>query len=184
MTAAVSVDTAGFGAPGRSRRLAAVLLVYILAVSGFAFARAGSAENIGRVGESAAAIGMVAPLFASTVALMVFVVRNARLRIDDSGVSWGFGILAFRVPLRRIRSCRLYSDAVALMVRPGFTWYVCARDYVPFPDVVAALARAGLPLEREAGPTPLRARLQSYGTAIDLLLIVDAIGVTLLFLTA
>jgi hypothetical protein len=125
---------------------------------------------------------MVVPLFAASVAILVLAVRSARLSVDEHGVSWGFGGLGIFVRRDRIVTCRVYADAVAVVQRRGFTWYLCARDYAPFTAVVAAVTRARLPATVENGPTPLRARLQSYGTAVDLLLVLDALGVTCAFL--
>jgi hypothetical protein len=136
-----------------------------------------------RVGEAAAAFGMVVPLFCITVALVVLGVRLAGLSIDDGGVSWGVAFLAFRLRARNIEHCRVYRDAVAVTRRGRrFTWFVCARDYGPFPEVLAAFRSTRLPLEEDGGAAPLAARLQSYGTAVDLLLVLDALVVTAMFL--
>jgi hypothetical protein len=117
------------------------------------------------------------------VALVILTVRMAGLTVDDSGVSWGVGLFAFRMRGPRIESCRLYRDAVAVTRRGRrFTWFVCARDYGPFPEVVDAFRRSRLPLVEDGGPAPLAARLQSYGLAIDCLLVIAAIAVTGVFI--
>jgi hypothetical protein len=183
VTAVDRVAPKSFHAPRGSRRLAAAASLYILAVGAVTFLRAGSAENVMQNGETAAALGMVLPLFCGAVALVILAVRAAALSIDDSGVSWGVGPLAFRLRARAIETCRHHADAVAVVRRGGrFTWYVCARDYQPFPEVVAAFRRARLPATEDGGPAPLAARLQSYGVAVDLLIVVDALAVTALFL--
>ena len=172
-----------FGASQRSRRLAVIAFVYTLVIGGIVFVRSGRPDTIIREGEAAAAVGMIVPLFCTTVALVVLGVRMAGLTVDDGGVSWGMGLIAFRLRAPAIESCRLYRDAVAVTRRGRrFTWYVCARDYGPFPEVVGAFRRSRLPLVEDGGPAPLAARLQSYGLAIDFLLVIDALAVTAVFL--
>jgi hypothetical protein len=127
---------------------------------------------------------MVAALFGATIAALVLVVRLAALSVDDLGVSWGFGALAFRMRAGAIAACRVYRDAIAVQPSRGrrFTWYLCARDYGPFDELVAAFRRAGLPVTDDGGRTPFRARLQSYGTPMDVLLLLDIVGITGAFL--
>ena len=183
MTAVVHVEPRTFRAPRRSRRLAVATFIYVAAVGAVTFVRSGSAEHIMYAGETAAALGMVLPLFCATVAFVIFAVRLAALAVDDGGVSWGIGFLAFRMRAAVVSGCRIYRDAVAVTRRGRrFTWYVCARDYTPFAEVVAAFRRSRLPLEEDGGPAPLAARLQSYGLAVDLLLVLDALIVTAVFL--
>jgi hypothetical protein len=180
MTAIDTVAGAGFRAPRRSRVLAAVGFIVVAALTAATFARAGSAAHVYAVGEAAAAFAMVAALFAGLIALLVLVVRLAALGVDDGGVSWGYPALSFLMPAARIRCCRVYRDSVAVEGR--FTWYLCARDYGPFPDLVAALRRTRLPVVDNGGRTPFRARLQSYGTALDTLLVLDILASTALAL--
>lgn len=183
MTAVVHIPPRTFGAPPRSRRLAIATFIYVSIVGAITFVRSGRTENIIRAGEAAAAFGMVLPLFCATVAFVIFAVRLAGLAVDDAGVSWGIGFLAFRMRAAAVSGCRIYRDAVAVTRRGRrFTWYVCARDYAPFPEVVAAFRRTHLPLEEDGGPAPFAARLQSYGLAVDLLLVLDALIVTFAFL--
>jgi hypothetical protein len=183
VTAVVHVPPRTFVAPRRSRRLAIATFIYVAAAGAVTFVRSGSPDYIGRAGEAAAAFGMVVPLFCATVAFVIFAVRLAALGVDDGGVSWGIGFFAFRMRAAAVVGCRIYRDAVAVTRRGRrFTWYVCARDYSPFPEVVAAFRRTRLPLEEDGGPAPLAARLQSYGLAVDLLLLLDAVAVSLAFL--
>jgi len=183
MTAVVHIPPRTFGAPRASRRLAIAVFIYVTIVGAITFIRSGRPAYILHAGETAAAVGMVLPLFCATVAFVIFAVRLAGLGVDDGGVSWGIGFLAFRMRAAAVSSCRIYRDAVAV-TRSGrrFTWYICARDYAPFPEVVAAFRRTRMPLEEDGGPAPLAARLQSYGLAVDLLLVLDAAIVTLAFL--
>jgi len=185
VTAVDRIEPRTFGASPGARRLAVIAFLYTLGVGGVVFVRSGRPDFIIREGESAAALGMIVPLFCITVALVVLGVRLAALTVDDSGVSWGMGLLAFRLRVAVIESCRVYRDAVAVTRRGRrFTWYVCARDYGPFPEVLAAFRRSRLPCLEDGGAAPLAARLQSYGLAIDFLLVVDALAVTAVFVAA
>ncbi len=185
MTAVDRVPARTFGASRRSRRLSIVVCAYIVGVGIVTFARAGSMDNVIRVGESAAALAMVVATFCVTISLVVVFVRAAALTVDDAGVSWGYGLVAFRLRAAAIQTCRVYRDAVAVVRRGGrFTWYVCARDYTPFADVLAAFRRSHLPLSEDGGRAPLAARLQSYGLAIDLILVADALLVSFVFLAS
>jgi hypothetical protein len=70
----------------------------------------------------------------------------------------------------------VYRDAVAVVQRRGSTWFVSGHDWDLFDRVPGALRRAGLPAESHDRRAPLRARMQSYGTVLDLLLVADALA--------
>lgn len=70
----------------------------------------------------------------------------------------------------------IYKDAVAVRQRRGSTWFVSGRDWDLFERVPSALRRAGLPLKSHTRRAPFRARLQSYGMVLDLLLVSDAVA--------
>jgi hypothetical protein len=59
---------------------------------------------------------------------------------------------------------------VALEARRGSWWFLAARDWERFDALVRQLRRAALPLTEHERTAPLRARLQSYGRALDLML--------------
>jgi hypothetical protein len=60
---------------------------------------------------------------------------------------------------------------VALEARRGSWWFLAARDWDRFDAIVRQLRRAELPLTDHDRTAPLRARLQSYGRFLDLLLV-------------
>jgi hypothetical protein len=68
--------------------------------------------------------------------------------------------------------------------RRGFTsWYLGRRDWHPFADLCAEVRRSGLPYEAKARRAPILALLQSYGITLDLLLLIDIIGISLMLVT-
>jgi hypothetical protein len=81
--------------------------------------------------------------------------------------------------LRRIQVARLHPNAVVLaQVRTGFVWCLSGRDWAPFADVLRAFRKSGLPVEEHPEPAPLRARMQAYGLALDLILVANVLLVT------
>jgi hypothetical protein len=60
---------------------------------------------------------------------------------------------------------------VALEARRGSWWFLAARDWDRFEALVRQLRRSELPLLDHDRAAPLRARLQSYGRFLDLLLL-------------
>jgi hypothetical protein len=119
---------------------------------------------------------MAISLMCASVAGVGHAVRRARLRIDADGVRWGWNDFGFRAARDDIVGIDVYQDAVAFQQRRKSTWYVSARDWDHFERVPTALRRAGLPIEVHARRAPLGARLQSYGTVLDLLLVADALA--------
>lgn len=184
MTAAVTRAGGRYGAPRGARLRAGVGLVYVGLLAGATLARSATVENILRSGIEAAARAVVFSGVLIVFVLLVIAVRTARLGIDEDGVSWGWGDLSFTVKKDRIRVCRIYSDAAAVVMRRGSTWYLTSRDYTPFPEVVLALRRVGFPVEEHTRRAPLRARLQAYGVALDILLGLSALGATFIYLVA
>jgi hypothetical protein len=78
---------------------------------------------------------------------------------------------------------RLHPNAVVLaQKRTGFVWCLSGRDWAPFPQVLAAFRKAGLPVEEHAEGAPIRARMQAYGLALDLILVANVLLVTLCWL--
>lgn len=116
-------------------------------------------------------------LMCASVAAVGYAIRRARLRIDADGVRWGWSDLGFRVTRDELVSVDVYRDAIAVVQRRGSTWFVSARDWDRFERLPGALRRAGLPAAlRGDRRAPFRARMQSYGTVLDILLLVDAIA--------
>lgn len=119
-----------------------------------------------------------APVLFIGIGTLGYAVRSARLRVDIDGVRWGWGFYGFRMSNERITATLVYDDAIAFKSRRGSTWYVAARDWHRFEGVARALQKANMVYERKRGKAPLRARLQSFGIALDLLLVADAFGAT------
>jgi hypothetical protein len=126
----------------------------------------------------------VAPMVCLSVAAVGYAVRRARLRIDTDGVRWGWRSVGFRMRRDRMARVRVYADAVAITPRRGSTWYLCRRDWARFERVDSALESAGIALVRRDQRAPLGARLQSYGLALDILLVANAVAVSFALLVA
>jgi hypothetical protein len=123
-------------------------------------------------------------LMCASVAGVGYAVRRARLRIDADGVRWGWSEIGFRVTRDQMGAIELYRDAVAVVQRRGSTWYVSGRDWDLFERVPGALRRAGLSVDVRDRRAPLGARLQSYGTVLDVLLVADALAAVLALVVA
>jgi len=111
------------------------------------------------------------PIAFAAFALLGLAIRRARLSVTRDGVRWGWSGFGFHQEAGRIRCAHIYQDGVALEVRRGSWWFLAARDWDRFDALVRQLRRAGLPLADHDGAAPLRARLQGYGRALDLLLV-------------
>jgi hypothetical protein len=172
------LGTTGFRAPRRSRIWAKLATAYIIGMGSLLFTRSLRPEAIAVMGEAAAAIGMMLPLVALSLGLLALAVRSARLRIDEDGVHWGWGTIGFTMAAAKIRTVRVHKDAIALVPKRGFPWYLAARDWQPFPDVARAFSGKGMSVERHEGRAPLAARLQGYGSFLDLLLVLAVLLVT------
>ncbi|MBT8492628.1 MAG: hypothetical protein KJO07_06175 [Deltaproteobacteria bacterium] len=166
-----------FRARGRSRKLAAVGFVYVLGVSAVAFALV--ARHPYRAGSQ---IGLIIPLMCVSFAGLGLAVRRARLSVDGTGIRWGWPSLGFRMDPSRVRSLKVYQDAVAVEPKRGSLWYLSARDWDRFDELARSLRRAGLEFERIDRRAPLRSRLQSYGGVLDALIVGSALVATLMAL--
>ena len=185
MTAVVTVEGGHIRAPRGARIRAGLGLVYIWTLAAFTLARAMSFRYIIQQGEGAAARAVVASATCAVLAALVAVIREARVSVDEDGVRWGWsGGVGFRLARRRIATALVYEDAVALKLGRGSTWYLSGRDYTPYRELVAALKRNGMPVVDAGRRAPLRARLQAYGVALDILLVVAILAVTATFLVA
>lgn len=168
-----------FRAPLGARRLASAALIYVGVTATFAMLQ-GVAVARATPFTDRAAIGVVLPVFCGLVAFIAWGVRIGRLQVDADGVAWGVGGLRFRMRGDRILVARLYRDAVAVVPRygTGMPWYLSARDWTPWTEVARAFRRSGLPLEVHDRRAPLIAKLQGYGLALDLILVLNALIAT------
>jgi hypothetical protein len=163
-------------APARSRRHAWVALLYVSLLMAVAY-RDGARHHLFLAEDSFA---LLMPFFFWSVAVVGWAVRLGRLRVDAGGVRWGFAFAGFRMHRDRIAKARIYRDAITLHSHRSPTpWTLLARDWERWEDVVRALGRLGVPVERLDRQSPLLARLQGYGRALDLLLVLNSIGATL-----
>lgn len=183
MTAAVTVEGGAFRSPRAARARAYIGGATAVILGGVTLARSASVANVVNVGIETAARNVVASGAIIAIALLVVAVRSASLSVDDDGVGWGFGALSFRVPRGKLRVCRLYANALAVVSRRG-TWYILARDYAPFERIGEALRRAGLPVEDHPRRAPIGAWLQGYGFALDILLFASVAAAIFVFALA
>ncbi len=164
---------AEFGAPQRKQILAKRVLWLVLvcgSATSILAARHPHRDN--------AHVLFLAPLFILSVAVLGWLVRSARIRVDDGGVhwgwNWGWSQLGFRMDRKRIRWIRIYTNAIALKPRRGSIWYLAARDWDGYERLADVFAATPLPVVQLSKPAPWWARLQSYGAVLDGLLILDA----------
>jgi hypothetical protein len=126
----------------------------------------------------------VAPMVCLSVAAVGYAVRRARLRIDGDGIRWGWRVAGVRVRRDRMARVSAYADAVSIRVRRGATWHLCRRDWSRFENMAGALEAAGIAVTRSRERAPLGVRLQSHGLALDVLLVVNALVVSVALLVA
>lgn len=156
---------ATFRAPRRARRLAHFALTFTLifgALTWWGVAR----HPYGR----GASTLVVLPVSMVIMALLGVAVRRATVFIGRDGVRWGWRSFGVRQDVERIVEVRLYKDGATLWSKRGH-WFLAARDWDRFEALARALSAAGLPVTRYPGNAPIRQRLQSYGRALDGLLI-------------
>jgi hypothetical protein len=168
-----------FRAPRRARQLASLALGLVGALSLWSFLQ-GMARWRQTPLATEAALSLILPCFFASVAFVGWAVRMGRLRIDADGVRWGFARLGFRMRLGDLRVARLYRDAVALVPRRGFAWYLSGRDWESWPLVPAAFRRAAIPVEAHDRRAPFLARMQGYGLTLDVILVLDIVAAVLL----
>lgn len=160
-----------FVARRRSRRLAGRVLLLVLITSGVSGVLA-----VRRVhGRNTEPI-LVVSLVCASIAGVGYAVRRARLRVDGDGVRWGWSEIGFRVRRDEMSAIDLYRDGVAVRQRRGSTWFLAGGDWERFERMPGALRRARLPAAVQERRAPMRARLQGYGTVLDVLLVADALA--------
>jgi hypothetical protein len=114
---------------------------------------------------------VVLPVAFLACTLLGAAVRRARVTVTRDGVRWGWQAFGFHQEAARIATAHVYRDGVALEARRGSWWFIAARDWDRFDALVRQLRRSSLPITDHAGNAPLRARLQSYGLFLDLLIL-------------
>jgi hypothetical protein len=160
---------ATFRAPRRARRLAycSLLLTFLFgALTWWGVSR----HPYGRHASTL----VILPFTMFLLSVLGVAVRRASVFIGKGGVRWGWRSLAVRQDAERIFEVRLYADGATLRSRRGH-WFLAARDWERFETMARALTAAGLPVTTYPGNAPLRHRLQSYGRALDALLILAAL---------
>jgi len=162
----VGTPLGSFHAPRRARRLAAaaVAISAVLGVLTWYFV----SRHPWRRG---ATLQITLPLALLAVALLGLAVRSAALAVTRDGVRWGWSVLGFHQEAARLACAHVYRDGIALEARRGSWWFLAARDWDRFDLLVRQLHRSELPLAEHDRRAPLRARLQSYGRFLDLLLL-------------
>jgi hypothetical protein len=175
----VGTPLATFLAPARARRIASFALVTVIALGAVTWVLV--ARHPFHRGASSQ---VVLPVAFAAFAGLGFLVRRARVAITRDGVRWGWTAFGFHQPASRIAVAHIYADGIALEARRGSWWFIAARDWDRFDALVRHLRRAELPVRDHPGKAPLRARLQSYGRFLDLLLLGSVIGAAAVVLWA
>ena len=168
-----------FHAPHRARRLARICLIVVVVLGAITWALV--ARHPFR---SSASTQVVLPIAFAAFAGLGALVRRARVAITRDGVRWGWTAFGFHQPAARIAVAHVYDDGITLEARRGSWWFIAARDWDRFDALVRQLRRAELPIRDHTGNAPLRARLQSYGRFLDLLVLGSALGAAVVLLWA
>jgi hypothetical protein len=168
-----------FRAPGRARRGAAIATIAVIVLGAITWALVARHPY-----RASASTQVVLPIAFAAFAGLGLLVRRARVAVTRDGVRWGWTAFGFHQPAARIATAHVYTDGIALEARRGSWWFIAARDWERFDALVRQLRRAELPLHDHAGTAPLRARLQSYGRFLDLLLLGSVIGAVAVMLWA
>jgi hypothetical protein len=155
-----------FRAPARARRLAGVALVVAAGLGILTWYLV--SRHPWRRGSS---VQITLPVAFAALALLGLAVRYARVSVTRDGVRWGWASFGFHQRAGGIKRAHVYRDGVALEAKRGAWWFLAARDWERFDVLVRQLRRTELALEDHDRTAPLRARLQSYGRFLDLLLI-------------
>jgi hypothetical protein len=168
-----------FTAPHRARRVAWISLVVVVVLGAITWVLVSRHPY-----RRSASTQVVLPVAFAAFATLGFVVRRARVAITRDGVRWGWTAFGFHQPASRITTAHVYRDGVALEARRGSWWFIAARDWDRFDVLVRQLRRAELPVRDHPGRAPLRARLQSYGRFLDVLLVGSVFGAAAVLLWA
>ncbi|HEU4728762.1 MAG TPA: hypothetical protein VFT22_12750 [Kofleriaceae bacterium] len=173
----VGTPLATFHAPRRARRASALSLATVVVLGAITWALVARHPY-----HRSASTQVVLPIAFAAFAGVGHVVRRARVAVTRDGVRWGWTAFGFHQPASRITTAHIYADGIALEARRGSWWFIAARDWERFDALVRHVRRAELPTRDHDGRAPLRARLQSYGRFLDLLLVGSVMGgVTVMF---
>jgi hypothetical protein len=167
----VGTSLATFLAPPRARRGSAIALFIVVVLGAITWALVARHPY-----HRSASTQVVMPIAFAAFAGLGFVVRRARVAITRDGLRWGWTSFGFHQPAARLTVAHIYQDGVALEAKRGSWWFIARRDWDRFDVLVRQLRRAELPTRDHARKAPLRARLQSYGRFLDLLLLGSVIG--------
>lgn len=168
-----------FHAPPRARRLAAISLILVVVLGAITWVLVSRHPY-----RRSASTQVVLPIAFAAFTGLGFVVRRARVAITRDGVRWGWTSFGFHQPAARITTVHVYRDGIALEARRGSWWFIAARDWDRFEALVRQLRRAELPLRDHDRKAPLRARLQSYGRFLDVLVVGSMLGAAAVLLWA
>jgi hypothetical protein len=166
-----------FRAPQRARRLAALAIVVVIGFGALAWYLA--LQHPWRRGTSTQ---LVLPIALTAFAMIGLAVRSARLAVSRDGVRWGWTSLGFTQQASRVVRASVYRDGITLESKRGSWWFLAARDWDRFDALVRQLRRTDMAIAEHPIKAPYRARLQSYGRFLDLMLIssiVASIGLAL-----
>lgn len=156
---------ATFRAPRRALRLAYFALVFTFVFGALTWYGV-SRHPYGRQASTL----VVLPVSMLFIALLGVAVRRATVFVGRDGVRWGWRAFGVRQDVERIIEVRLYDDGATLRNKRGH-WFLSARDWDRFEALTRALTTAGLPVTPYPGKAPIRHRMQSYGRALDGLLV-------------
>lgn len=159
---------ATFRAPRRARRLAYFSLLLTIVFGGLTWLGV-SRHPYGRFASTL----VVIPVSMVLLSLIGVAIRRATVFVGRDGVRWGWRGFGVRQEAERIVEVRLYNDGATLRSRRGH-WFLAARDWDRFEALSRALVAAGLPVTPYPRNAPWRHRVQSYGRALDGLLILAA----------
>lgn len=155
-----------FHAPPRSRRLAWATIVVVIGFGALTWYLA--LQHPWRHGTSKQ---LVLPIAFVALALLGIAVRSARLAVSRDGVRWGWTSLGFTQQASRVVRASIYRDGITLESKRGTWWFLAARDWERFDALVRQLRRTDMAIQEHAIKAPYRARMQSYGKFLDVLMV-------------
>ncbi len=160
-----------FHAPRSARRLAFFAVVIVIGFGLLTWYLA--LQHPYRKGTSGQ---LVLPIAFAAFASIGIAVRHARLAVSRDSVRWGWTSLGFTQQASRVIRASVYRDGVTLESKRGTWWFLAARDWERFDALVRQLRRTDITIAEHDGNAPYRARMQSYGRFLDLLLVGMSLG--------
>ncbi len=168
-----------FRAPRRARRLAYVTIVFVIGFGALTWYLA--LQHPWRSGTSKQ---LVLPIALASFSLIGIAVRSARLAVSRDGVRWGWSGLGFTQQASRVVRASIYRDGITLESKRGSWWFLAARDWDRFEALVRQLRRTEMTVAEHESKAPYRARMQSYGRFLDVMLLGACLGSIVLALWA